>query len=475
MKQSTTRRNSLLLSALAVVVSAALLGGGTYALFSQQESYSIEVSTGDIKVTGDLAITSAWSQGENASERENGTAQADGSYVVAQGGVFSTDGAKIVMNNMSQGDGASYTLSLANESTVNMQYRVYLQSKEDNALTKALKVTVDGTECAAGAGTTSLVGWTQVEAGAALGDGAMDIEIVLPWGSNDAAGQTANLYVVVEAVQANAATYDFVTTDKTSEIATTESGAEVSFGYGAATAEPVVVDGHGSASVTTWQDLWVQDDLTIRGVNFLQGITVSVNEVAEPITITIEDCTVYACNQELLRTGYQRIDNSGDGLCLDIETMGQPVTVIVKNCKFVGENDKTLDRNGYSNLDDLLGLNNRGRWKSRGYGLSLGAVSGNTNGLISAQISGCTFTGIRGNALQLYSIACPVTVENCTFESWGCNRQTTAKEKSDAAIRGDMKEGSTLTLSGNAYLLAEDAGENGIKQVNVDNYTGPVA
>ena len=158
MKQSTTRRNSLLLSALAVVVSAALLGGGTYALFSQQESYSIEVSTGDIKVTGGLAITSAWSQGENASERENGTAQADGSYVVAQGGVFSTDGAKIVMNNMSQGDGASYTLSLANESTVNMQYRVYLQSKEDNALTKALKVTVDGTECAAGEGTTSLVG-----------------------------------------------------------------------------------------------------------------------------------------------------------------------------------------------------------------------------------------------------------------------------------------------------------------------------
>lgn len=477
MRKGMARRGSLLLSVLAVVLSAALIAGATYALFSQRDSYDIEVSSGDIKVTGELAITGAWSQGENAAARTEGTEQEDGSYLVEQGGVFRTDGSKIVMANISQGDGATFRLTLTNESSVSMQYRVYIKAEESNALTEALELKADGAEITLEGGTATLVGWTQVDAGAALADGETEVEISLPWGNDDAAGQVANLNVVVEAVQANAVAYDFVSTDDTASVASTESGAAVSFGYGTETAEPVTVDGHGTTNITKWQDLWIKDDITIRGVTFLQGVTISVNNASEPITITVENCTVHACNQELLKTGYQRIDNSGDGLCLNIETMGNAVTVIVKDCKFVGENDNTLDRNGYNSLDNLLGTNgnNLGRWKSRGYGLALGAIAGNTEGLVSAEISGCTFTGIRGNALQLYSIGCAVTVEDCTFESWGCNWQTSSKVKSDAAIRGDLKEGGSLTLAGNTYVLEEDDGENGIKQVNVDGYSGPAA
>lgn len=86
MRKSMARRGSLLLSVLAVVLSAALIAGATYALFSQRDSYDIEVSSGDIKVTGELAITGAWSQGENAAARAEGTEQEDGSYLVEQGG-----------------------------------------------------------------------------------------------------------------------------------------------------------------------------------------------------------------------------------------------------------------------------------------------------------------------------------------------------------------------------------------------------
>lgn len=86
MRKGMAKRGSLLLSVLAVVLSAALIAGATYALFSQRDSYDIEVSSGDIKVTGELAITGAWSQGENAAARAEGTEQEDGSYLVEQGG-----------------------------------------------------------------------------------------------------------------------------------------------------------------------------------------------------------------------------------------------------------------------------------------------------------------------------------------------------------------------------------------------------
>ena len=283
MRKSMARRGSLLLSVLAVVLSAALIAGATYALFSQRDSYDIEVSSGDIKVTGELAITGAWSQGENAAARAEGTEQEDGSYLVEQGGVFRTDGAKIVMTNISQGDGATYRLTLTNESSVSMQYRVYIKAEESNALTEALELKADGAEVMLEGGTATLVGWTQVDAGAALADGELEIEISLPWGNDDAAGQVANLNVVVEAIQANAVAYDFVSTDDTASVASTESGAAVSFGYGTETAEPVTVDGHGTTNITKWQDLWIKDDITIRGVTFLQGVTISVNNASEPI------------------------------------------------------------------------------------------------------------------------------------------------------------------------------------------------
>ena len=85
-----------------------------------------------------------------------------------------------------------------------MQYRGDIEAEESNALTEALELKADGAEVMLDGGTATLVGWTQVNAGAALADGETEIEISLPWGNDDAAGQVANLNVVVEAVQANA-------------------------------------------------------------------------------------------------------------------------------------------------------------------------------------------------------------------------------------------------------------------------------
>ena len=210
-KRVNSRNKALVLSLLAIALSVAIIAGAAYALFSQKKEYDIEIESGNISVAGTFDIVSAWSQAEDAADdaREMGTEQADGSIKVPQGGVFGTgigDGTnnvQVTISDISQGDGAEYTLSLTNASTVKMKYRVYVRAEETNALTDALVFTADGVRGSITDETVTVVGWTTVEAGAALTD-EIRFGVTLPWGSNEAAGQTAKLYIVVDAVQANA-------------------------------------------------------------------------------------------------------------------------------------------------------------------------------------------------------------------------------------------------------------------------------
>lgn len=256
------------------------------------------------------------------------------------------------------------------------------------------------------------------------------------------------------------------------------SDTEFDFGSTSPSAN-VVLDGQGLVTVTDYVDGWFAGDVTIKGVTFMNGVCFTAKNNNTTGTITFEDCTFYACDQskiDLTSYRYNSLKNSGDGLCLNVDTKNSPnLKVVVKDCAFIGENDVTLNRDGWK---DIGGEN----WnaatavkdKSRGHAIMINGICGGGNDAQaeSVLIEGCTMSGIRGHAIQLYQLRMPVTIKDCKINSWGRNAQTAAGSKEDAAIRGDIADATngTLTLQNNYFGLNEKI--NNILHVKVNSFSG---
>ncbi len=270
------------------------------------------------------------------------------------------------------------------------------------------------------------------------------------------------------------AEYPTLTTGKTLN----EVFADTEFNFGSTNPSAnVVLDGQGLVTVSDYVDGWFAGDVTIKGVTFMNGVCFTAKNDGTTGTITFEDCTFYACDQskiDLTSYQYNSLKNSGDGLCLNVDTKNSPsLKVVVKDCAFIGENDVTLNRDGWKdiggeNWNAATAVKN----KSRGHAIMInGICGGGSNAQAeSVLIEGCTMSGIRGHAIQLYQLRMPVTIKDCKINSWGRNAQTAAGSKEDAAIRGDIVSGSngSLTLTNNYFGLAETPN---IKHVNVDNFS----
>ena len=270
------------------------------------------------------------------------------------------------------------------------------------------------------------------------------------------------------------AEYPTLTTGKTLN----DVFADTEFNFGSTNPSAnVVLDGQGLVTVSDYVDGWFAGDVTIKGVTFLNGVCFTAKNDDTTGTITFEDCTFYACDQskiDLTSYQYNSLKNSGDGLCLNVDTKNSPnLKVVVKDCAFIGENDVTLNRDGWK---DIGGENWNAatavKYKSRGHAIMINGICGGGNNAQaeSVLIDGCTMSGIRGHAIQLYQLRMPVTIKDCKINSWGRNAQTAAGSKEDAAIRGDIVSGSngSLTLTDNYFGLAETPN---IKHVNVNNFS----
>ena len=305
----------------------------------------------------------------------------------------------------------------------------------------------------------------------------------------DVAAPVINLGINVVATQNTVEKDSFDETyDKNAEYPTLTAGktlnevfgdAGFDFGFTNSSTDAVVLDGQGLVTVTDYVDGWFAGDVTIKGVTFLNGVCFTAKDNGTTGTITFEDCTFYACDQskiDLTSYQYNSLKNSGDGLCLNVDTKNSPnLKVVVKDCTFIGEDDIALNRNGWKDIggeswDAATAVKN----KSRGHAIMINGICGGGDNAQaeSVLIDGCTMSGIRGHAIQLYTLKMPVTIKNCTINSWGRNAQTAAGEKDDAAIRGEITLGSngSLTLVNNYFGLDEKA--DNILHVNVDDFDG---
>ena len=242
-------------------------------------------------------------------------------------------------------------------------------------------------------------------------------------------------------------------------------GANIDFGYGNTSTASVTLDGKGVAVVSDWTDAWVNSDTTIKGVTFMNGAVFSAN--TDNVTITLENCTFYACDQsKLTYTGNNSLTNSGAGMCLNLEKSSrQGVKFIVKNCTFVGENDNSLPVDGprYNGDGTINGT------KKRGHAIALDAICGGGTGTLdSLLIEGCVINGVRGNAIQLYGNTGDITIKDTKINSWAMNNSGVG-----FAIRGDYPAtGRTLTIQNVYFGLNEQNGNSEFGHVKVGSFSG---
>ena len=242
-------------------------------------------------------------------------------------------------------------------------------------------------------------------------------------------------------------------------------GANIDFGYGNTSTASVTLDGKGVAVVSDWTDAWVNSDTTIKGVTFKNGAVFSAK--ADNVTVTLENCTFYACDQsKLTYTGNNSLTNSGAGMCLNLEKSSrQGVKFIVKNCTFVGENDNSLPVDGprYNGDGTINGT------KKRGHAIALDAICGGGTGTLdSLLIEGCVINGVRGNAIQLYGNTGDITIKDTQINSWAMNNSGVG-----FAIRGDYPAtGRTLTIQNVYFGLDEQTGNSDFGHVKVGSFSG---
>ncbi len=202
------------------------------------------------------------------------------------------------------------------------------------------------------------------------------------------------------------------------------------------------------------------------------------------ITVTLENCTFYACDQDATVAALGITDkttgagnngrnniatNTGAGMCLNLEqengTSG--VKLIVKNCTFIGENNKELPVYGdkYDNSGKVTDS-----YKKRGHAIALDAICGGGTGTLDSMlIDGCVIDGVRGNAIQLYGKTGDITIKNTKINSWAVNNTGIGY-----AVRGDFDANGSRTLSlSNVYFgLDEISGNTEFGHVKVGAFSG---
>ena len=324
---STAKKKALIISCMAVILCAAVIAGATYALFTDGEQYAIGVNTGKIDVSAALSMEDAWSESQ-AGVKENAT-KGEGeitSLTVPQGGKVSiAEGKTVTFSEMSLGDGAKFSLSFDNKSTVDMQYRVSVSvnAGASKLLRDHLTLKVnDGAAAdmfADGQEQTALIDWTAVETGENNAPAALDkltFEIALPWSAladsetYDEA-QSISLTVKMEAIQANADSMPvYVTLEEASASALEEALSAVEEGGTGFITLP-----EGEISWTdAMSELTANKTLTIAGAG--QDKTVisaaagsGFTQIKLQGTVTVKDLSTKGCTFEL--SGSVTMENVG--------------------------------------------------------------------------------------------------------------------------------------------------------------------
>ena len=454
MNNKKTTKRALLSSVMAIVLCLAMLIGTTFAWFTDSASTAVnKIQSGNLDVALEMQ-------------------KADGSWESAEGKTLTFKTAdNRAADKILWEPGCTYELPklrVVNNGNLALKYKIQITGIQGNAkLNEVIDWTINDapinlTDEHLSAGPTgaafTIKGHMQESAGNDYQGLTIDGIGITVVATQDTVEKDSN-----DDQYDRNAEYPTITTGAT--LNEVFGGANIDFGYGNTSTASVTLDGKGVAVVSDWTDAWVNSDTTIKGVTFKNGAVFSAK--ADNVTVTLENCTFYACDQsKLTYTGNNSLTNSGAGMCLNLEKSSrQGVKFIVKNCTFVGENDKSLPVDGprYNGDGTINGM------KKRGHAIALDAICGGGTGTLdSLLIEGCVINGVRGNAIQLYGNTGDITIKDTQINSWAMNNSGVG-----FAIRGDYPAtGRTLTIQNVYFGLDEQTGNSDFGHVKVGSFSG---
>lgn len=204
------KKKVLLSSILTIALCLSLIGGSTFALFTSQAEVGVVITAGEIDMTADIAITKLESvtpdQAGTIVDENGGTysykdVTSEGKFT--NGGTATVANGVLTMEQVTPGDKITFTVSGANNGNIAVQYRYVIECSDGFQLMSGLVITVDGGQQEYTSLASYTSPWAYLDAGASISAVPVTIELPVTAG-NEYQGETADIRIVVEAVQSNA-------------------------------------------------------------------------------------------------------------------------------------------------------------------------------------------------------------------------------------------------------------------------------
>lgn len=413
-------------SIIAIAMSASLAVSGTFALFTSESEVNIAVTSGTVDVKASV-------NEESLKTYSMGAIQEKGKFQNGGTAGFNAE-SQLELSLMTPGDKAEFTVDIANNSNVAIQYKVTF------GVSGGLAGVLD---CDA---TNAENTWIFAEAGKAIDSVAVSVELPESVGNEYQNVTDTTISVKVEAVQGNANVGGATIEDSDKDVALENVLSEdllkkedIVVKLGEANLTWETGGGHGSTpfgnentkSVTIIGESPDVSKLTATGA----GVgPIRVNNGTLTIqNVEIVDETV-SYNENSWEFGYLEFGN------------GENDTLVFENCVFnkaiqlCGKANATFKNCKFnSNADNEYAV-----WVASG----------------KATFEDCYFAGPRG--LKMHedygSEIVSVTVENCTFES--------ITKKPGVAI-GDLNADTTVTIKNSEFIDCQ-AGDQGLYMYETD-------
>lgn len=211
----SSKRTAIVMALITVALCAAVIAGATFALFSSSVTNDINVNTGDIAISSTVKLTNAWStsQGGEQDPAENSGSETSLIFPATGGSVSVGEDGRISISGMGLGDGATFSITLDMEYSINMKYSLVLKTNTaDDFLRNNLQVTVaDNPAVSLADGSVYIIPWTNAgsvtDSTPASAGVTASFSLSLPWSAIDSApvgGSSISLALVTSGVQVNA-------------------------------------------------------------------------------------------------------------------------------------------------------------------------------------------------------------------------------------------------------------------------------
>lgn len=385
------KKKVLLSSILTIALCLSLIAGSTFALFTSESKANVAVTAGKVDVVATIEKLTTYSMGNETAE--NGIFENNGTAVLKE------NDSVLVLDKVTPGDMVTFQIKIVNNSNVAASYRIRMYV--DGALASALVAKASiGEAVHTLSGVESTTRWTRFDGNETV-TVPMSVELPIATG-NEYQSKSANVIVVVEAIQGNGAGAILVNNKSysTFEEALTAAGANGTIQISGT----VELSGAQGANQTT--DL---SGVTIEGLDYATLVFVNYPGSLETGTgtfsnmtlknLTVVDETYYTAENGENAWEFTYLEfggnNTFENVVFSDGIMVEGGNSTFKDCKFIGHNN---DSSTYGDVTMY------GAWVYSG----------------KATFTGCTFTGTRGLKVhQQYEGADveAVLVDGCIFEN----------------------------------------------------------